>query len=75
MAELKPCPFCGDTKIKLLTRKEIGVPSGDNGWYAELKCQCGANIKVWALKHSWAEETIKRKWNRRAGEEDKHETD
>ena len=27
-------------------------------------------MKCWALKKSWAEETITKAWNRRAGEEE-----
>lgn len=73
MPELKPCPFCGNEKIGIIRNRRQGVPSGDNGWCAEIKCRCGAGMKVWALKSSWAEETITIKWNRRSGEEDKHE--
>ena len=72
-SELKPCPFCKNEKIGIVLSRRQGVPSGDGGWCAEIKCRCGASMKVWALKRSWAEETIAIKWNRRAGEEDKHE--
>ena len=74
-SELKPCPFCKNEKIGIVFSRRQGIPSGDNGWCAEIKCRCGASMKVWALKRSWAEETIAIKWNRRAGEEDKHEAD
>ena len=67
MAELKPCPFCGNTKIGVVRSKYSGVPSGDDGWRAEIKCKCGADMKFWALKKSWAEETAISAWNRRAG--------
>ena len=68
MPDLKPCPFCKNEKIGIVLSRRQGVPSGDNGWCAEIKCRCGASMKVWALKRSWAEETIAIKWNRRAGE-------
>lgn len=71
MAELKPCPFCGNTKISVVRSKYNGVPSGDNGWYAEIKCKCEADMKFWALKKSWTEETTISAWNRRADNGDK----
>lgn len=52
MTELKPCPFCGNTKIGVVRSKYNGVPSGDDGWCAEIKCKCGADMKFWALKKS-----------------------
>lgn len=66
MTELKPCPFCGNTKIGVVRSKYNGVPSGDDGWRAEIKCKCGADMKFWALKKYWAEETAISAWNRRA---------
>lgn len=60
MTELKPCPFCGSTKNSVVRSKY------DDGWYAEIKCKCGADMKFWALKKSWAEETVTEAWNRRA---------
>lgn len=68
MTELKPCPFCGNTKIGVVRSKYNGVPSGDDGWCAEIKCKCGADMKFWALKKSWAEETAISAWNRRAND-------
>lgn len=62
MIDLKPCPFCGNTKISVVRSKY----TGDDGWYAEIKCKCGADMKFWALKKSWAEETTISAWNRRA---------
>ena len=70
MTDLKPCPFCKNEKIGIVFSRKQGIPSGDNGWCAEIKCRCGASMKVWALKRSWAEETIATKWNRRVGEEE-----
>ena len=66
MNDLKPCPFCGNTKIGVVRSKYNGVPSGDDGWCAEIKCKCGADMKFWALKKSWAEKTAISAWNRRA---------
>ena len=66
MADLKQCPFCGNTKIGVVMSKCNGVPSGYDGWCAEIKCKCGAGMKFWALKKSWAEETSIKAWNRRA---------
>lgn len=70
MTELKPCPFCGNPQIGTVRTRHTGVPSGGDGWYAEIKCKCGASMKCWALKKSWAEETITKAWNHRAGEEE-----
>lgn len=72
MPDLKPCPFCGYPKIKISTRREVGVPSGDNGWCAEITCICGARMKRWALKKSLVEARILHDWNRRAGEENEN---
>ena len=69
MPDLKPCPFCQNEKIGIVLYRRQGVPSGDNGWCAEIKCRCGVSMKVWALKRSWAKETIAIKCNSHAGEE------
>ena len=45
MNDLKPCPFCGNTKIGVVMSKCNGVPSGDDGWCADIKCKCGAGMK------------------------------
>ena len=66
MAELSSCPVCGNPNISVVTSRCIGIPSGDNGWCAEIKCKCGADMKFWALKKSWAEKTAISAWNRRA---------
>ena len=60
MNDLKSCPFCGNTKIGVVRSKYNGVPSGDDGWRAEIKCKCGADMKF------WAEEAAISAWNRRA---------
>ena len=74
MPDLKPCPFCGNEGIKILYSRRQGIPSGDNGWYARIQCDCGVQIRFWALRKSWAAETVTKAWNRRVGEEDKHES-
>lgn len=71
MDELKPCPFCGNPQIGIVRTRKNGVPSGDDGWRAEIKCKCGANMKFWALKKSWAKESITKAWNHRVGEEER----
>lgn len=38
-----------------------------DGRLAVLPCKCGADMKFWALKKPWAEETAIEAWNRRAG--------
>lgn len=75
MPDLKPCPFCGNTKIGIVRYRSQGIPSGDDGWYAEIRCSCHASMRFWALKKEWAEESLVKVWNRRAGEEGKHEAD
>lgn len=67
---LKPCPFCGSQNIGIVYTRANGIPSGDNGWRAEIKCKCGANMKFWALEKSWAKESITKAWNCRTGKED-----
>ena len=46
MPDFKPCPFCKNEKIGIVLSRRQGVPSGDNGWCAEIKCRCGASMKV-----------------------------
>ena len=67
---LKPCPLCGSQNIGIVYTRANGIPSGDNGWRAEIKCKCGANMKFWALEKSWAKESITKAWNCRPGKED-----
>ena len=65
MNELKPCPFCGEPKQKVLYSISYGVPSGDPGYKALIRCTCGANVERWALKKAWAIASVKKAWNRR----------
>ena len=58
--------MCGGTAGVIRTRK-AGVPSGDDGWCVTVKCNaCGASLKRWALKKSWAEDSARLAWNTRA---------
>ena len=61
------------SQIGIVYTRANGIPSGDDGWRAEIKCKCGANMKFWALEKSWAKESITKAWNRRAGEENGRE--
>lgn len=65
MATLKPCPFCGNSEIKIIQSRSVGAPSGHDGWIAEIHCKCGARMRYWALRKLWAEESIEIAWNRR----------
>lgn len=67
--KLQPCPFCGG-KAHVLGHREVGIPSGDDGYKATVKCDntsiCGAKIEKWAAKKEWAVESVTNAWNRRA---------
>lgn len=66
MDELKPCPFCGSTDIPVIYRKQVGIPSGDDGCLVEGGCtKCNVKMRFWALKKSWARESFYKAWNRR----------
>ena len=53
MTELKPCPFCGSTNVKIMTNGE--------GWWVEC-LKCGAMSGIGEYSDDEAIET----WNRRA---------
>ncbi len=63
--KLKPCPFCGNTKPKIVYTRGTGIPSGQDGWYATIKCDCPVYMHVWALKKDWATASLTEAWNRR----------
>ena len=64
MPDLKPCPFCGDAPYL----NSHYVAQGKKQW--AVQCRCGARFFFTDRKQKAIEA-----WNRRAGEEDKHETD
>lgn len=64
MGELKPCPFCGSTKVHVICFKQRGAFFT---WNAEINCECGVNMSFRAVRAAWATEALTRAWNRRAG--------
>lgn len=63
--ELLPC-HCGGI-AKMLCFEKRGVPFGDMGYLAEIKCpECWAELHRWALKKEWAKEGATKAWNTRA---------
>ena len=74
MSELRECPFCGDNAEEaFLKRKKLfaSMRFPYNTRYLDIRCKtCGATGKLW-----WTVENAIEAWNRRAGEEDKHEAD
>ena len=70
--ELKLCPCCGGS-AHMITRPQIGVVSGDDGFLSTIKClgggDCGLQVSAWALKKTWAIESVTKKWNRRTNNE------
>ncbi len=68
--KLKPCPFCGNAKLKIIYTRGTGIPSGQDGWYATIKCDCPVYMQVWALKKDWADKIITKAWNRRTESEE-----
>lgn len=65
MPDLKPCPFCGVSFIK----KEGRERGGDYYTYYEHP------YNDCVIETVTIEDYQVKDWNRRAGEEDKHETD
>ena len=72
MTELKPCPFCGGTKLKLA--KKTTKYKGHEAYVASIRCNsCHArggtitNLTIpYAVKEDVEAIAIER-WNRRAG--------
>lgn len=64
LPDLKPCPFCGN-KIRGVEINCRGVGKVECG-------KCFAKFTFYAV-HSLKD--VKEAWNRRVGEEDKHEAD
>ena len=73
LVDLKPCPFCGG-EARIRTGVTSGVPKSSK---AIVICQkCLASTDLFCDKEGDAKfvfEAIEA-WNRRAGEEDEHET-
>lgn len=69
--ELKPCPFCGSTKLKLV--KKATKYHGRKAYRASVRCNCCharggtvTNLTIpYAVKEDVEQEAIDR-WNRRA---------
>ena len=63
--ELLPCHCGGIAKIVCFEKR--GIPFGDMGYLAEIKCpECWAELRRWALKKEWAKEVATKCWNTRA---------
>lgn len=62
---LLPCQCGGEAKIICFEKR--GIPSGDMGYLASVKCpECWAELRRWALKKEWAKESAIQNWNTRA---------
>lgn len=72
--ELKPCPFCGNSKVKLV-KKNI-IYKGHKAYVASIRCNCcnargGTIINLtvpYAVKED-VEAIACERWNRRAADE------
>ena len=63
--DLLPC-CCGGNPVLVCFEKR-GIPSGNMGYLARIKCtDCWAELSRWALKKKWAKESAKKAWNTRA---------
>ena len=65
MNELKPCPFCGGTNIKLYSFESTDL----HGFIHVCQYKGDGMVKVESRLFDTEEEAIK-VWNRRAGEQD-----
>ena len=71
--DLKPCPFCG-AEVKVhgpMDWKPTFYDPDSGGDQVSINCECGLSFSIGSYDYN---ETYAA-WNRRAGEEDKHETD
>ena len=65
MDELKPCPFCGSKRVLFIEHDEQNYEDRTEGF---ILCEgCGFSSDTYFVENAI------QKWNRRAGEEDKHE--
>ena len=82
--KILPC-HCGG-KCYIVCYEKQGIPSGDSGYVASIKCsECGVELRRWAMEKKWAWESAVKAWNTRAPvltpeqikklEEGNHETD
>lgn len=63
--ELLTCPCCG-SKVNIMCFEKSGIPSGDMGHFAKIKCSnCWLELERWALKNKWAVESVIKSWNSR----------
>lgn len=63
--ELLPCQCGGKPQIVCFEKR--GIPSGDMGYLASVKCpDCWAELRRWSLKKKWAKESAIKGWNTRA---------
>ena len=73
LLDLKPCPICG-AKVNVHGPEDWQPTFYDpdsGGDPVSLDCECGMSFSIGSYDY---QETYKA-WNRRAGEEDKHEAD
>ena len=68
--ELKPCPFCGSTKLKL--EKKATKYKGHKGYVASVRCNCcharGGTVTNLTIPYAVKEDVENRAfklWNRR----------
>ena len=84
MLELKPCPFCGGTKLRLDSKKISqpryrGPGKWEDGYTGNVRCnRCharGPTVTVWVTQHTICRildlinDAADEAWNRRAGDE------
>ena len=71
MEKLKPCPFCGSERVKIVTGSSM-LALKYQGMIRTVGCgECGANGGIYntlALPVKVAEEKAVESWNKRSGE-------